>query len=228
MEEQSGHVLSGGPPSLISLRRGSVSAECLEPLAVPMHSVSGTSRKSETERHQIEEAVTGNLLFKGLDRCQLDVIIDAMVPRSVGKGEAVFCQGDPGDFFYVVASGHFFVMIDNEKRADIVRGPRGFFGELALLYNCPRTATLVAGEDSKLWLWIVLPFDLRRCFVDEKTAGHLGSGEYFGERALLTFEQRQATVLATTPLHCLALDASSFTRLLGPLLDILNRTPGSD
>ena len=50
-----------------------------------------------------------------------------------------------------------------------------------------------------------------------------GSGDYFGERALLSGEPRAANVIAVTDLKVITLDRKSFKRLLGPLDEILKR-----
>lgn len=50
----------------------------------------------------------------------------------------------------------------------------------------------------------------------------LSTGEYFGERALLTGEPRAATITALTPVKVMALDRESFHALLGPLRDVLD------
>ena len=51
----------------------------------------------------------------------------------------------------------------------------------------------------------------------------LGSGAYFGERALLTQEPRAATVTAVCDVVCQVLDRETFQRLLGPLEDTFRR-----
>ena len=54
----------------------------------------------------------------------------------------VIKQGDKGDFFYVVESGEFDVLKGGKKFSTL--GNR-FFGEIALLYNSPRSATIKVG-----------------------------------------------------------------------------------
>ena len=50
------------------------------------------------------------------------------------------------------------------------------------------------------------------------------SGQYFGERALLTNEVRAANIVVTSEhLRCLTLNAETFKRLLGPLEELLKR-----
>jgi hypothetical protein len=64
-----------------------------------------------------------------------------MTRRRFSVGEAAVTQGDPGDFFFVVESGAFRVEVDGQAVDSV--GPSGCFGELALLYNAPRAATVV-------------------------------------------------------------------------------------
>ena len=64
------------------------------------------------------------------------------VPVSYADGEAIIRQGDAGTCFYVMASGRARVVVDGEPRAEM--GPGDSFGEIALLRNVPRTASVVA------------------------------------------------------------------------------------
>ena len=88
-------------------------------------------------------------MFRNLERDQRQEVVDAMFERSVRAGEVVIRQGDTGDNFYVVSEGRFEVFVNNNKVVEIGEG--GSFGELALMYNTPRAATVVAKIDSLLW-----------------------------------------------------------------------------
>jgi MFS family permease len=66
----------------------------------------------------------------------------------VTAGTAVVREGDPGDEFYIVEEGALAVTVGGEARTPIHAG--GFFGEIALLRETPRTATVTATADCRL------------------------------------------------------------------------------
>ncbi len=64
-------------------------------------------------------------------------------------GEAIFTQGDHGDRFYIVAGGEVEVTIDGRPARELGIGES--FGEIALLHDVPRTATVRAKTDTRLY-----------------------------------------------------------------------------
>ena len=67
----------------------------------------------------------------------------------MAPGQEVIRQGDHGDRFYVIAEGQVAVECDGEPRR--TEGPGEFFGEIALLRDTPRTATVHATEPGLLY-----------------------------------------------------------------------------
>ncbi|EEC16196.1 cAMP-dependent protein kinase type II regulatory subunit, putative [Ixodes scapularis] len=110
--------------------------------------------KSDEQRERLSQAVRNILLFKSLDGLQMKEVIDAMFERKVKAGETVIKQGDDGDNFYVIQNGTYniFVSTDTEKNKLVGKYENsGSFGELALMYNMPRAATITAVSEGSLW-----------------------------------------------------------------------------
>lgn len=83
--------------------------------------------------------------------------------RSIPAGTSVFRQGDPGDSFFVIAAGEAEVIGDGVPVR--VEGPGDCFGEIALLHDVPRTATVRARED-------LVVLEIERDVFLEVVAGH--------------------------------------------------------
>ncbi|XP_023602706.1 cAMP-dependent protein kinase type II-alpha regulatory subunit, partial [Myotis lucifugus] len=109
--------------------------------------------KSDEQRCRLQEACKDILLFRNLDQEQLSEILDAMFEKIVKADEHVIDQGDDGDNFYVIERGTYDILVtkDDQTRAVGQYDNRGSFGELALMYNTPRAATIVATSEGALW-----------------------------------------------------------------------------
>ena len=64
------------------------------------------------------------------------------------EGDELFRQGDEGDSAYMIVYGHLDVMVDNQKKGSMRDGE--LFGELALLLDQKRSATIIAGSATEL------------------------------------------------------------------------------
>ncbi|XP_071562001.1 cAMP-dependent protein kinase type II regulatory subunit isoform X1 [Temnothorax nylanderi] len=111
--------------------------------------------KSDEQRQRLSESVKNILLFRALDEEQMADVLDAMFEKTVQPGEFIIRQGDDGDNFYVIERGKFEVYVkDPTTTTDNhihTYDNRGAFGELALLYNMPRAATVKAITSGTLW-----------------------------------------------------------------------------
>ena len=129
-------------------RRTSVSAEALDPKkAKPFEAVKHP--KSDEDRKRIHDIIRDNMLFKGLDQKQSDILMDAMFLKEYDVGSVIIEQGADGDNFYVLDSGVCEIYKD-EKLVQTVTEAMSF-GELALMYNAPRAATVKVTEAAKVW-----------------------------------------------------------------------------
>ncbi len=102
-------------------------------------------------------ALSQSDLFASLDEAELDRLASACGQRTFGRGELVFLRGDPGDCMYVVAAGEVAVSLSSVGGRDVllaVLGPHQSFGELALVDDGPRVATVTSRTRSVL---VVVP-----------------------------------------------------------------------
>ena len=88
-------------------------------------------------------------MFAPLPEPTLEQLAAKLVPVRVPAGREVFAQGDAGDRFYVVADGTVEVAVDS--RVASVLGPGDSFGEIALVRDVPRTASVTAKSDVELY-----------------------------------------------------------------------------
>lgn len=87
-------------------------------------------------------------LTSGLDRVSLARLAAYMDPVPVRAGEAVITEGEIGDALYIVVRGTFGAFVGDERVNSI--GPGHYVGELALLVDEPRSATIRADTDGEV------------------------------------------------------------------------------
>ena len=255
--------------------------------------------KSLEQKARIEAILSKSFLFAALHEKDRDTVVSAMEEKKFAPGEMVINQGDDGNELFLVDSGNFkcYKVFPGKEEPTFLKNylEGEAFGELALLYNAPRAASIEAVEESVCWVLdrgtfnhIVKDAAIKRrekyeeflstvslletiepyersliaevlksasynqgeyvisegewgdvfYLIEEGTAKATkttkpglpaeevktyGPGDYFGELALLRGEPRAANIIATSQLKCATLDRQAFSRLLGPLEDILRR-----
>ncbi|XP_055374078.1 cAMP-dependent protein kinase type II regulatory subunit isoform X2 [Condylostylus longicornis] len=132
-------------------RRKSVFAEAYDPENDPDEDEGAAAifPKTDEQRSRLVESVRNILLFRSLDKEQMNQVLDAMFEKRVVPKEYIIRQGDDGDNFYVIESGVYNAFV-GDKLIHTYNNS-GSFGELALLYNMPRAATIQADSEGLLW-----------------------------------------------------------------------------
>ncbi|XP_055942513.1 cGMP-dependent protein kinase, isozyme 2 forms cD4/T1/T3A/T3B-like isoform X2 [Argiope bruennichi] len=105
--------------------------------------------KSDRSKELIQKAILDNDFMKNLETIQIKEITDCMCPVEYAKDSLIIKEGDYGSVVYVMEEGK--VEVSKEGKFLCNMGPGKVFGELAILYNCTRTATVKAVMDCKLW-----------------------------------------------------------------------------
>lgn len=134
------------------IRRTSVSAESIMPSSLTYFD-KVVIPKTASQTNFIRQALAEIFLFKDLDHDQLQAVVAAMKECPVTSGTCVIKQGDDGDYFYLVQSGRLECHIEKHFQSKLVAvyTPKSSFGEVALMYNSPRSATITATNDSMLF-----------------------------------------------------------------------------
>ncbi|KAH7412001.1 cyclic nucleotide-binding-like protein [Phaeosphaeria sp. MPI-PUGE-AT-0046c] len=164
------------PSNYNTNRRTSVSAESLKPASADNESFTPPfHQKTQDQLSRLKSAVSGNFLFSHLDDDQSAQVLGALHEKPIpSKDIKVIQQGDVGDYFYVVEEGSFEIYVNKSGKLEAgadglgtkvgTVGPGGSFGELALMYNAPRAATVMSSEPSTLWALDRVTF--RRILMD--------------------------------------------------------------
>lgn len=102
-------------------------------------------------------------LFEDLDPAELSEIVHITQVQRIRDGQIIFREGDPGDAWYVLFEGNADVLKESEfgpQQPFASLEPRSCFGEMAILDDSPRSATVVARGDGRVLRFPRDPFDL--------------------------------------------------------------------
>lgn len=114
-----------------------------------------TIAKTASQRQRILARLSKAFLFNTLDPAATEVLVQAMEERKFAAGDKVITQGDEGDALYIVDAGKLecakAVSPQDPPTVVMTYSVGDSFGELALLYNTPRAATVTASTACTLW-----------------------------------------------------------------------------
>ncbi|WWC87761.1 uncharacterized protein L201_002653 [Kwoniella dendrophila CBS 6074] len=121
--------------------------------------------KTEEQLERIKQAIKPNFLFRNLDEEQETDVLAAMKEVTISSGEMIIEQGAAGDYFYIVENGTLDIFVKKDGQViDPEKGDRPLlgkkvatckegssFGELALMHNAPRAASILSITPCTLW-----------------------------------------------------------------------------
>ena len=105
--------------------------------------------KSESTKSIILSVLKKHFLFSQMQQYELEDIIMAMGDKYVDEDEIIIREGDVGDVFYVLEEGSVEILVEGTKAGEL--HAMDSFGDLAIMYNCPRAATIKAKSECTLW-----------------------------------------------------------------------------
>ncbi len=106
-------------------------------------------------------------LFAGFPDEQLRALVSVVTRCSVPRGSMIMAAGDPIDSLYIVISGRLKVMMSEADGKEVILsilGPGEFFGEMGLIDDYPRSASVVSIEPCELFS--VTKRDFKKCIVE--------------------------------------------------------------
>jgi len=141
-------------------RRNSVSAAPIKSSELANFKIAEGTPKTPEEEMRIAAFMGSSVLTKHLNMNQQKLMMGTMNKKEFVEGSVVIKQGDDGDDFFIVDSGSCGCYITGAEAEDTHDAFGGCvqtcetgdaFGELALMYNAPRAATVVAKTETTLW-----------------------------------------------------------------------------
>lgn len=111
--------------------------------------------KSDEQAAKIRATLSKSFMFNTLDAKQQDIVVAAMSVINYAPGDTVIKQGDDGQELFIVGSGTLRcckLFEGKDEETELMKyGPGEVFGELSLLYNAPRAASIYAEVDAQLY-----------------------------------------------------------------------------
>ena len=115
-------------------------------------SMKATQRAHSAKDNQyILNSLTGYWLFDECSPKMMGVIVKHFCSKIIPKGQVIIKQGEVGETLYILERGQCRVIVDGILKAHTIREGE-IFGELALFYECPRTATIVSNVPCRVWM----------------------------------------------------------------------------
>lgn len=106
---------------------------------------------SRKKREKYESFLQTVPILQNMDHYERSKLADAIKEKKAKAGEVVINQGDAGEVFYILVEGEAEAFLKGDDKKSVMKyTPGDYFGELALLRDEPRAATVKAKVDSKM------------------------------------------------------------------------------
>jgi CRP-like cAMP-binding protein len=132
--------------------------------------------ESMTNKIRLGHYIASSELFRGLPKEVISLFVSHGRTRTVPQGEMITRQGSVDKTFYLLVRGKVDVLVNGRKVSEIAQG--GFFGEIALIADVPRTASVIATEECMLLtidsdnFWNILSENINLSMFIEAVAEH--------------------------------------------------------
>mmetsp|Transcript_87850 Transcript_87850/g.273292 ORF Transcript_87850/g.273292 Transcript_87850/m.273292 type:complete len:408 (-) Transcript_87850:70-1293(-) len=141
------------PEAQMGRARQSVSAEAYgtwnqkKAFTAPKHP------KTEEQKERLNQTLQKSFMFHALEKHDMETVLMAMKEVDFEAGKKVITEGEDGDYLFVIEKGSLDCIKSIEGADKVVKTCEvgDVFGELALLYNCPRAASVRSREPCLLW-----------------------------------------------------------------------------
>ncbi len=108
---------------------------------------------SDTKQKNLEDLIKSVEIFEGLETRDINKVLKVATGKAYKANQEVFREGDKGDCFYLIIEGKVRItkqLADGRIEEVALLKTGDYFGEMSLLDGEPRSAGVVATEDSKL------------------------------------------------------------------------------
>ncbi|KAM9496429.1 cGMP-dependent protein kinase 1 [Clarias gariepinus] len=143
------HLSQRNSNDSVEVRQNRAAVMAPEPIPEDMDISSTRVKKTISEKAQIMKAMQKNDFLSRLEEEQINMMVELLVCLDRCPGDEVIKEGTEGDSLYIVAAGELQVTQAGRHLRTLTSGD--VFGELAILYNCKRTASVKAVTPVKLW-----------------------------------------------------------------------------
>jgi len=120
------------------------------------------------ERRNGYDAMTsGNVFSPKLVQQELEIVASYGANRTYAKNTILVSEGDPSEMFYLILKGQVKVFISDEKGKEVllsILGPGEYFGEIAIIDNAPRSASVMTTEACQIA--VVAKQGFERCLAE--------------------------------------------------------------